>query len=278
MSEKKLITVVVPVYNTGELLRECVDSILAQTYKNLEIILVDDGSTDSSGEICDQYSLKDSRISVYHQKNSGQASARNYALSIARGEYVGFVDSDDYIAPNMYETMVDSLERNDADIVVCGRLMVRGEVATVAQMFHMDKETVFENREAVERFFTYKRVDSSPTDKLYKRDIISDIKFPLGYICEDIPFVYDAISRANKVVHCGHEFYYYRVREGSTSRSGFSVRGMGLYYNAKTVYDKSIVEYPELKQEIEFFLVQKSSGSRLPYCFDKFQIPGDGNG
>ena len=168
MSEKKLITVVVPVYNTGELLRECVDSILAQTYKNLEIILVDDGSTDSSGEICDQYSLKDSRISVYHQKNSGQASARNYALSIARGEYIGFVDSDDYIAPNMYETMVDSLERNDADIVVCGRLMVRGEVATVAQMFHMDKETVFENSEAVERFFTYKRVDSSPTDKLYK--------------------------------------------------------------------------------------------------------------
>ena len=190
---------------------------------------------------------------MYHQKNSGQAGARNYALSIARGEYVGFVDSDDYIAPNMYETMVDSLERNDADIVVCGRLMVRGEVATVAQMFHMDKETVFENSEAIERFFTYKRVDSSPTDKLYKRDIISDIKFPLGYICEDIPFVYDAISRANKVVHCGHEFYYYRVREGSTSRSGFSVRGMGLYYNAKTVYEKSIVEYPELKQEIEFF-------------------------
>lgn len=114
--EDKLITIIIPVYNVEKYLRECIDSVIAQTYKNLEIILVDDGSIDKSGEICDEYSKKDSRIRVIHKKNGGLSDARNVALDIAKGEYIGFIDSDDYIEKDMFETLYKLAEKYHAEI------------------------------------------------------------------------------------------------------------------------------------------------------------------
>ncbi len=114
--EDKLISIIIPVYNVERYLRECIDSIIAQTYKNLEIILVDDGSSDKSGEICDEYSKKDSRIKVIHKKNGGLSDARNVALDIAKGDYIGFIDSDDYIEKDMFQILYNLAEEYNAEI------------------------------------------------------------------------------------------------------------------------------------------------------------------
>lgn len=114
--EEKLISIIVPVYNVEKYLKECIDSVISQTYKNLEIILVDDGSTDKSGEICDEYSKKDSRIKVIHKENGGLSDARNVALDIAKGEYIGFVDSDDYVEKDMFETLYKLAEEHNTEI------------------------------------------------------------------------------------------------------------------------------------------------------------------
>lgn len=115
-----LISIIVPVYNVEKYLNKCIDSIINQTYKNIEIILVDDGSTDNSGKICDEYLLRDSRIKVIHKNNGGLSSARNEGINISSGEYIGFVDSDDWVEPNMYEEMYKKILYSNADIVDCG--------------------------------------------------------------------------------------------------------------------------------------------------------------
>ena len=127
MEHNPLISVIVPVYNVAEYLSRCVDSILAQSYGNLQIILVNDGSSDDSGRICEEYAKKDTRIQVIHQKNGGLSSARNAGLDVSSGQYVGFVDSDDWIEPEMYEEMLALMERNAAQLVCAGRYDVDGD-------------------------------------------------------------------------------------------------------------------------------------------------------
>ena len=121
----KKLSIIVPVYKVEQYLNRCVDSILNQTYRNIEIVLVDDGSPDRSGEICDRYAKSDERVKVVHKKNGGVSSARNIGFSSSTGEYIGYVDSDDYIAPTMYEDMIDVLEKNDLDIVCCDAFIVK---------------------------------------------------------------------------------------------------------------------------------------------------------
>lgn len=250
--DKPLISVIVPIYNAEPYLRKCIDSILAQTYPELEVILVDDGSSDQSGVICEEYAQRDKRIIVIHQENTGQAGARNHGLSIATGKYVGFVDSDDWIAPEMYQTLLDSLLRNDGDLAVCGRYTVKNNIIKTSNGFNLSKETVMTTEEAIERFMTYKAIDSSCWDKLYKKALLSDIRFPLGYICEDVPFVYDALTKAKKIVHCAKPLYYVLIRSGSTSRSSFNHKGMGLYYYFRDVSQKCKRDFPRLTHQADY--------------------------
>ena len=247
-----LISIIVPVYNVEPYLSKCVDSLLAQTHKNLEILLIDDGSTDRSGELCDEYAEKDSRIVVVHQSNAGQGSARNHGISIARGDFIGFVDSDDWIALDMYEVLLSSLQRNDCDIAVCGRFNVKNDVAIESTAFHVSEEIVMDTEEAIQRFLTYRAIDSSSCDKLYKHEILKDVRYPLGYICEDVPFVYDALAKAKKVVHCAKPLYYYFQRSGSTSKSTFSPKTMGLYHHFKTVRDRCHTQFPTLAKDANY--------------------------
>ena len=251
-----LISVIIPVYNTEAYVEKCIRSVIGQTYKELEILIVDDGSTDSSGEICDRLATEDDRIRVFHQKNGGQASARNYALSVSRGEYIGYVDSDDWIAEDMYEVMLNTITQNDCDICVCGRYAVEGDSIRPSFGSEVDSLTVMDRLEAVRRFLTYKSVDSSAWDKLWKRSVLEDVEFPIGYICEDIPFVYNALTKANRVVHCAQSFYYCLHRQGSTSRSKFSERGMGLYLYPLGVRNMCRESFPELSSEADFYYLK----------------------
>ncbi len=251
---KPLISIIVPVYNTKKYLKTCVDSILNQTYENIELILVNDGSTDDSGEYCDELAKNDARIKVLHKENGGQATARNLALSIASGDYIGFIDSDDYILPQMYQTLYDSLIKNDADISVCARYDVY-EDGRKEKAFDIDTEVVMTSEEALKRLLIYDKIDSAPWDKLYKKELFNGITFPAGYICEDIGVIYRLLHKANTIVHCGKCFYCYCHRVGTTSTSPFSQKSKGLEIYPRDVYEFIQNEYSNLTTEAVYFYV-----------------------
>lgn len=211
-----LISVIVPVYNVEKYLHKCINSILNQTYKNLEVILIDDGSTDNSGKICDEYALKDNRIKVIHKENGGLSSARNAGLDICSGDYIGFVDSDDYIAEDMYEYLYVNLIKNNADVAMCN--------------FY----NVFENR--IERSFCINDFDLIDQEKmlsinlkyaynafiavwnkLYKKTIIENIRFPLNKCSEDSAILIDWILKTKKMSYISNASYYYVRRVNSLS-------------------------------------------------------------
>ena len=225
------ISIIVPVYKVEKYLEKCLDSIIKQTYKNLEIILVDDGSPDSCGKICDEYAAKDNRVVVIHKENAGVARARNSALDIATGDYISFIDSDDWMAEDAYEYFVNNLERYKADCVV-GR----------CQMVY-DKNDVLEygEKESVEiKCMTssgaMKEVlngGSAIWNRLFKKKIFDNLRFPVDRINDDEVTVLHAYAGCNRVVFLNQYTYYYRIRANSITTSTFSMRKVDVFYNAK---------------------------------------------
>ncbi len=217
-----LISVIMPVYNVEKYLSRSIDSILNQTYSNIELIIVDDGSIDKSADICDEYARKYSNIIVYHKSNGGQSSARNVALDNAKGEYIGFVDSDDWIEPEMYKTMYKFAKETRADIVQCG---VRATDEKWVDVDSKEKELyIFEsyfdvlnnlvdpNSRPVVRFEIW--------NKLFKRNIIGDIRFRLNQVYEEMYFDLMVFRNANKIVNINRVFYHYQIcRIGNTNSS-----------------------------------------------------------
>lgn len=246
-----LISVIVPVYNVEKYLHKCVDSIANQTYKNLEIILVDDGSTDNSGKICDEFAEKDGRIKVIHKENGGQATARNMALNDAKGKYISFADSDDWLSDVFIENMHSEILRTDADIAVCARIKVYQKGSKLA--FNDMPSAVMTNVQALKNMLTYNNMDAAPCDKLYKASLLKSLRFPTGYICEDIPFVFGAVMNAEKVVYINKPLYYYLQRQGSTSKSDFSEKSKGLEIYHRQAADMVSEKFPELKNEADYF-------------------------
>lgn len=242
-----LISVIVPVYNTEQYLEKCIKSILTQTYNNIELILVNDGSTDNSGDICDVYAKNDSRIIVIHKENGGQSTARNEALEVAKGKYIGFVDSDDYISENMYKYLMDEIISTNAQVSVCGRYNVSS--CGMSEFFTIKETQIWETETAVKNFLMYNNLDAALCDKLIYAKLFENLRFPSGYICEDVPVAYQVIATSNKIVHCGKPLYYYLQRQGSTSRSGFSEKTIGLYMYHKQVCNSAIEKYPNLVEE-----------------------------
>lgn len=251
-----LISVIVPVYKVEMLLPRCIDSILNQTYRNLEIILVDDGSPDDCGKICNIYAQKDSRIRVFHQKNRGLGAARNIGLENAKGMYIGFVDSDDWIAPDMYEILLNNIVKENADVAVCGRYM-EWDSSEKIPMFHYPQTQVMSAHEALRRFLLSEGLDAAAWDKLYTKKIFGNIRYPISYISEDIPVTSQLLAAANKVVHCGKPLYYYFQRSGSLSHSNFNQKSAGLYYFSKEVQLKISEEFPDLREEAEYYYYKK---------------------
>lgn len=222
------ISIIVPVYKVEKYLHRCIDSILAQTHTNLELILVDDGSPDRCGEICEAYARRDNRIKVIHKENGGLSDARNAGLdwmyANSDAEYISFVDSDDYIHPQMYEKMLQVTERENSDIVACTYSSVFiDEDQKFAQYAPVDTTTV-ESCVALERFYEqyYEFIWVSVCTKIYRRSIFETLRFRKGIIFEDqdvFPYIIDA---AKRITVLPYPFYYYSITPNSLSRSGFS--------------------------------------------------------
>ena len=258
------ISVIVPVYNVEKYLPRCLDSILAQTFRDFELILVDDGSTDASGAICEEYAARDSRIRVLHQENQGQAAARNRALDIAQGEYIGFVDSDDYIHPQMFEILMRNAWAHDADISVCCCRMVNagGLYSELSQ----DECKQWQGKE----FLTHcllNHVRLKPwilCDKLFRRSCFASLRMPEGRINEDNAVVYKALYEAKCVVDCSEELYYYFQHDQSTVNQRFAKK----HLDWLIVLEEMLAYFEEKKDSV---LLDKMNRSYLFALEDLYQ-------
>lgn len=240
-SEEPLISVIVPVYQVEKYLRRCTDSILSQTYKNLEIILVDDGSTDNSGKLCDEIASLDSRVKVIHKENGGLSSARNAGLEIAAGEYIGFVDSDDWIEPDTYEYMLSLVEANQADIVDidCQYAYDADDAVTVT----VEREQVYRQKDALWRYLyrglsLQKNAPYSACRKLYRRDVIGNVTFPEGKNSEDLLFNYKVIKKCSVLVESNQVKYHYFQNNAGISLGPLKKKDLALLEICENINDE----------------------------------------
>ena len=219
MTEKPLISVIVPIYQVEKYLEQCLDSILNQTYRQLEIILVDDGSPDRCGEICDQYASQDSRIQVIHQTNQGLSAARNAGMDIATGKYISFIDSDDYIDSHFYEKMEQGLQSYpEAPIIAC--FAYQDEEGYITPYIHKNtNQPEFHSTLTFCEDCILGKMSVVVWNKLFRSELMKDIRFRVGRIFEDSLFMHDLYPILKQypgdVVVIPHYLYYYRIRQGS---------------------------------------------------------------
>lgn len=212
----KKISVIVPIYNVEKYLERCIESIINQTYKNLEIILIDDGSPDKCGTICDKYSKMDSRIVVIHKENGGLSDARNAGIKVATGDYISYIDSDDYIDTDMYEYMINELEFQNSDIVICG---IYKEFEDGKSYIKTNRSIErLENKEALIRLNSFASFDMAVWNKLYKKSVIEGIEFPIGKKSEDYFVMYQYFNKSQMISILPDPKYHYLQRENSISR------------------------------------------------------------
>ena len=223
MTNDSLISVIIPVYKTEKYLDKCVSSVVNQTYRNLEIILVDDGSPDRCPEICDEWAKKDSRIRVIHKENGGAADAKNTGLDAATGDYIALVDSDDIIAPEMYRSLYDIMVSYNADIVdsLIKKIESYDEVKSDLRTYSIK---VYTAEEALSLLIHDKTVRQTPVNKLYKRSVISDIRFPKGKYIDDEYWTYKVIGKTAKYVFTEDVFYYYLQHSESAMCRDYSLK------------------------------------------------------
>ncbi len=255
--DRPLISVIVPVYNTEEYLRKCLDSIVGQTYSNLEIILVDDGSTDQSGLICDEYSVMDSRIRVIHQENKGLGEARNAGIDVVTGSLMAFVDSDDWIEPDTYEFMEACMAQYSCDIVICGRKVVDETGVLFYEMCLDEGVLVQPGEEVVRRFLLNANLNMAAWDKLYKTELFDDIHYPSGHLMsEDYIPAYRVLSRTKSVFLSGRPLYNYNKRKGSITMMPYSEKTIGPAVYAPRIAKMAREKYPQLHEEADLFEIK----------------------
>ena len=217
MKKDPLISVIIPVYNVEKYVQKCLDSVTNQSYHNLEIILVDDGSTDSSGKICDTYAKKDERITVIHQKNQGLSEARNNGMKVAHGKYTTFIDSDDYIHQEMIMFLYKTLKQYQADIATCTATFVYENGACKAPKEDLMIE-VHTSKEALELMLYQTKINNSAWGKLYKTSLLDNITYPRQQHYEDVGTTYKILRKATQVVITNAPYYFYLQRTNSIAR------------------------------------------------------------
>jgi len=230
----------------------------------MEIILVDDGSTDHSGEICDSYAGKDSKIHVIHKENEGTASARNRGLEIAGGEYIGFVDSDDYVAEDMYQTLYNYMQA-DIDVACCGRVCISPQKK--CKKYCLNGVEVFSREKALEELVLLRKISSSVCTKLFRKSLFYDVKFPVGVICEDIPAVYELFKRTRNVCHIGEGKYFNSYRDDSKSNGDFYGRRIDYLLFKRDICIDISRNYPRLVEQAEAGYMQAAI-----YIVDNIQM------
>lgn len=218
-----LISVIVPIYNVEKYLARCVDSIVNQTYKNLEIILVDDGSPDRCPQMCDDYAEKDSRIKVVHKKNGGLSDARNAGMAVATGEYISFIDSDDYVSDDFFECLLDVMNKENSDIAECSVVKFYEDNRFDELSDDLSVKT-YDTQDAMSALIAENPFHQHVWNKLYKTELVKDIPYAVGKLNEDEFWTYRVFGRANKVAKLNKTMYYYFQRSSSIMGVGYNIR------------------------------------------------------
>lgn len=211
---EKMISVIVPIYNSEKYLNKCIDSLLRQSYKNIELILIDDGSKDNSLSVCYKYAATDSRVKVHHKENEGIAKTRNYGLRVSSGEYIAFVDSDDYVDHDFLRLLYEAMEANHCELSICSfaRFMDNKIIHNT-----IEESRVVDKTELELLFFTDSNIGKANWNKLYKAELLENLQFPDICLGEDYVFNFEYLKRVNKVAIINKELYYYRITPSSLS-------------------------------------------------------------
>lgn len=243
-----LISVIVPIYNVEKYINKCVDSILNQTYQNLEVFLVDDGSPDNCGSICDLYAEKDDRVKVIHKQNGGLSDARNVAIDKMSGKYVTFVDSDDYLDLNYVEKLYTAIKKNDADMSVGSYAYITEDGKIINHPKNTGKIEVFEQEKALYELLDSRKFSNSAWGKLYKAEHFSDIRYPFGKIYEDVPTTYKLFFKSSKIAYVDEILYFYLYNQKAISKQAFKPQRMDAIYFAENMVSEVVARYPKLKK------------------------------
>lgn len=249
MEQQYLVSVIIPVYNVEKYLKRCVESVLRQTYRNLEIWLVDDGATDCSGMMCDEFAQKDTRIRVIHKENGGLSDARNVAIDKMTGQYVTFIDSDDYVSENFIERLYMNIRKYAAEIAICRHISTK---KSDEQCILGNCIEIFTKEEALEELLYQKKFNTSAWAKLYKSSLFENVRYPKGKLFEDICTTDLLINRAQQIVFDSSILYFYYQGEVSIVRSSFNLRKLDYVENAKVMQQFIYNNYPFLKQAADF--------------------------
>lgn len=264
MTDYPLLSVIVPVYMTDRYTGICIESIINQTYKNLEIILVDDGSTDNCPELCDLYATKDSRIKVIHKENGGLVSGRKAGMQASKGEYIGYVDGDDWIGPGYYQSLMDAMRESDADIAIAGfsrdlfSVSAKMQNAIPAGLYEgKSLEFFYQNMISYGDFFNH-GITTYFWNKLFRRDAIYPYQMAVDnsfFVLEDGAAVFPAMLNANRIVVTDNYAYHYRQREGSMLKSVPDLKKESIRLKAVNSFLRKVIkDYPEkykLEQQVD---------------------------
>ena len=270
------LSIIIPVYNVEEYLDKCIESIFNQSFKNFEIILVNDGSTDRSEDICNKYSKVDSRIKLISQKNLGVSVARNVALDIARGEYIGFVDLDDYIHYDMYNIMIETAIKTSSDMVICDYINIFENYE--GKDIKINKVSIynFTPHEILNKLFVKGKFDVVPWNKLYKKSLFCNLRFKVNRVNKDEFLIHEIIYKCKKISIIDSKLYYYRHRPGSIMNSKFEIRKFDrLYALSKRVeffYENNEIE---LMMKAEKWLVDSLIWNYYFAIEENYNIEGE---
>lgn len=254
-----MISIIVPIYNVERFLRKCIESLVAQTYQDIEIILVNDGSPDNCGEICDEYARRDTRIKVIHQRNIGVSAARNAGIDIAKGEYIGFCDPDDFVAPEMYEYLLNAMLTHNADIAACGYDYFSEDYELDnSRKYPIKEDEIMRVQELYSKF-----ADMPPTirhgvvTKLFKKQLIGEIRFEMNlHSAEDVNFLLDYVDRISSAIFVHRPLYKNVVRMGSATHGGLNIQSLNdSFYVHDRMYAETIQKFPVLKSKAIAFLM-----------------------
>lgn len=265
-----MISVIIPVYNVSRYLSRCINSVRTQAHVK-EILLIDDGSTDDSGILCDAYAAMEPLVKVLHKENGGLSSARNAGLDLAQGEYVAFVDSDDFLEPGAYEKLLSCAQRHEADLVCAGRSDLIGGIGDKTLGLCPETEETITGPEFVARMFTWQGVDSAAWDKLYKRSLFHGLRYPEGKICEDVPVTYRAALKANKVALLPEPVYVYYHRPGSITTAPVSQKSFHFAAHTQAICQDIKARCPEILPQARYLRVW-SLAHPMMLCQESSQV------
>lgn len=247
-----LVSIIVPVYNVKPYLNRCVDSLLGQSYQNMELLLVDDGSTDGSETLCDEYAAQDARVQVLHKKNGGLSDARNAGVDAAAGEYLSFVDGDDWVSAYYIENLYRALEQAGADFSAsCFEEVFEGQPVQSVPTERLEAFEILSREECLRRILYQEGMEVTTPTKLYKRALFEGVRYPVGKLYEDIPVAYEVTKRAHKAAHIANRDYYYFQRGSSIQNMAFNPRKLDSVRHCHALMENVKRDFPQLSRAAE---------------------------